>query len=108
MRDRLPGPVLLNCVRVRQRLRDLRVRRQIALNVQAAIDGADGGQLLFHDGLDDWNPDDFEIALELPVRHMTAELALLPLARGHEMLDERIAEQLAPHCRCAQALRRVP
>ena len=34
MRDRLPGPVLLNCVRVRQRLRDLRVRRQIALNVR--------------------------------------------------------------------------
>src|SRR5688572_18988385 len=52
--------------------------------------------------------DDLEIALELPVRHGFAELALFPLPRGREVIDERIAEAFACRLRSLEPLRGLP
>lgn len=41
-----------------------------------------------------WVLNYFEVPLELPVADVPAELALLPFARGGEMLDEGLTEPL--------------
>src|SRR5215207_8442451 len=52
--------------------------------------------------------DDLEIAGELPIRDVLSELALLPLARRGEMVDERVAEERAGDLRPLKPLRRLP
>ena len=52
--------------------------------------------------------DDFEVAVQLPVADMPPVFTFLPFAAGGEMLDERIAEQLAGRRGAFQALRRIP
>src|SRR6266850_240896 len=39
--------------------------------------------------------DDLEVALQLPLRHGSVELAAFPLAGTHVVVDERVAQELA-------------
>jgi len=39
--------------------------------------------------------DDLEVALQLPLRHGSLELAAFPLAGTHVVVDERVAQELA-------------
>src|SRR6185312_10681328 len=51
--------------------------------------------------------DDLEVACQFPVGHGAAELALLPLAAGGKVFDERLAEQFMRRLGVRQALGRL-
>src|SRR5262249_530443 len=59
-------------------------------------------------GSKSWRSDDLEVACELPVRNVFAELALFPFARRGVVVDERVAEQRASRLRTLKALGGFP
>src|SRR3954468_14580669 len=52
--------------------------------------------------------DDLEVARELPIRDVLAELALFPFPCRREMVDEGFTEQSAGHLGLLQPLSRFP
>ncbi|MNQ88595.1 hypothetical protein D3C85_1038650 [compost metagenome] len=104
-------PGCLGALRAGQRLRDLRFAGVSAANDLAAVDGTDGGKFLGHGGLSKrigWDSDDLEVARQLPVGHVAAELPFFPFARGHIMFHECVAEQEVGGLGFPQPLRGLP